>query len=303
MSLQYLFDRLQPRALWWPRLFSAVAAALLLWLAARLIWLLLAGPALPPVQLPPDPSLSASQPAAPVRISQWHLFGHASAPLDLSKLADQAPATSLQLFLRGTLNESAPNGGIAIIADGSGADRPYRVGDDLPGGARLEAIYAGRVLLSRAGQTESLSLPRAALGSAAGGAAPNAPITPSAPPGAAPAAASGGYVQSAGVFGVPSLESQRATANVDVAKLAKEVSVYPVLENGRFAGVRLGVNRDSDLLQRTGLRPTDVITAVNGIPLDGPARQEELLTALRDARSLNVTIRRDGETQNLTIAF
>jgi general secretion pathway protein C len=74
-----------------------------------------------------------------------------------------------------------------------------------------------------------------------------------------------------------------------------------VLENGRFAGVRLSVGRDSELFSRTGLKPTDLITAVNGIPLDGPQRQAELMTSLRGAQSLQLTVRRDGREQQIGV--
>jgi len=39
-------------------------------------------------------------------------------------------------------------------------------------------------------------------------------------------------------------------------------------------------------MARSGLRPNDVVTSVNGIPLDGPQRQVELMNNLKDARSL-----------------
>jgi general secretion pathway protein C len=103
--------------------------------------------------------------------------------------------------------------------------------------------------------------------------------------------------------GMPSLDSIRAATGTDPAELAKQVQIYPVIENGRMAGVRLSAGRDSDILSRAGLRPTDVVTSVNGIPLDGPQRSAELMTALKDARSVQVTVRRDGKDTQLTIGI
>jgi general secretion pathway protein C len=101
--------------------------------------------------------------------------------------------------------------------------------------------------------------------------------------------------------GGPNMESIRDATGIDAAALASQVQVFPVLENGRFAGVRLSAGRDSELFERSGLRPTDIVTAVNGIPLDGPQRQSELLESLRDARSLQLTIRRDGREQQVGV--
>jgi general secretion pathway protein C len=285
------------------RLALALALAAAAVAGLRLLLLLAVGPTLPvaaPVVLPGS---SAGNEPAP-SVAAWHLFGNAAGPIDLAALAQAAPATALQLTLRGTLNENAPAGGVAIIADPSGTDRAYRVGDSLPGEARLEGIYAGRVLLSRNGVNESLSLPRgpdtAATGAAPlpGAPAPNAPPrfdprNPVPPPFVAPSIAPG----------APSLESLRDAAGPNVAELAKQVQIYPVLENGRMAGVRLSVGRDSDLLQRAGLQANDIVTQVNGIPLDGPQRSAELMAALKDARSVQVTVRRDGKDIQLTLGL
>jgi len=296
-----LVDRLHGQSAWWPRLAVAAATLAAIWFGVALFWRLLAGPELPP--LPPravDSGASvASAPAASV--AQWHLFGNASATFDPREAAEVAPETALRLTLRGTFSESAPGGGIAIIADEQGVDRGYRVGDTLPGDARLEAIYSGRVLLSRNGSNESLSLPRAseAGAPAASGTTPRAAAVPSGTP-AAPRYP--GFVNPAIAPGVPQL-SNRGLAGTDIAELAKQVNVVPVLENGKLAGVRLRVGRDSDLLSRHGLRSSDVVTAVNGVPLDGPERQVELMNSLRDARQVTLTVRRDGQTMQIPVGL
>jgi general secretion pathway protein C len=294
-----LFDRLQGQSVWWPRLALALAAVAALWFGLRLALLALAGPELP---LPP-PQARAEFGAAADRptgtIAQWHLFGTAAPGFDPRQLAAvDAPETALRLTLRGTLSEQETDGGIAVIADEQGVDRGYRVGDTLPGDARLEAIYAGRVLLSRGGVNESLSLPRSADTSAA---RPGQSRARAAPP--AGAFATPGFVNPVISPGAPVLETQRALAGVDIEALSKQVNVLPVMENNRFVGVRLSVGRDSDLLARSGLRSSDVITAVNGIPLDGPQRQVELMNNLRDARQATLTVRRDGQLLQIPVGL
>lgn len=279
--------------------FAACALALV-----KLAWLFVTGPTLPGVEpIPLDaPSAGNAQPAQSV--AAWHLFGNTQGTVDLAALAREAPATALNLLLRGTLNENAPEGGIAIIAEGANPDQAYRVGDTLPGGARLDGIYAGRVLLSRNGTNESLSLPSeaAAPAPARNGTAPSIGGRRSAalPGAAAPVVP---FINPNIAIGAPSMESIRAATGVDAAELARDVQVMPVLENGRMAGVRLAAGRNSELLSRAGLLPTDVVTAVNGIPLDGPERGAQLLANLKNSRSAQVTVRRDGKEIQLSIGL
>ena len=283
----------------------ALAFALCAYAVVRLVWLFVGGPSLPLIApLPVDaPSGRQSQPAQSV--AAWHLFGNAQGSVDLAALAQAAPATSLNLQLRGTLNENAPEGGIAIIAEGTGPDQAYRVGDTLPGGARLDGIYAGRVLLHRNGANESLSLPNDGAatpgGNGANAAAGANPGRRQALPGASSAVVP--FINPNISTGMPSLASIRSSTGIDAAELAKQVQVLPVMENGRMAGVRLAAGRDSDILSRAGLLPTDLVTAVNGIPLDGPQRQGELIANLRNARSAQVTVRRDGKEIQLSIGL
>ena len=297
-----LFGR---RSALFARLTLALALAAAGWAGLRLLLLLAVGPSMPVV---PAVTLEAT-PAADAQPAQsvaaWHLFGNATGPIDLAALAQAAPATALQLFLRGTLNENAPEGGIAIIADANGNDRAYRVGDTLPGEARLEGIYAGRVLLSRNGVNESLSLPRGAPETASSPSGSVALPGSTAVPG--PTAATPNttlpFIRPAIAPGAPSLDSLRNATGTDPLELAKQVQIYPVVENGRTVGVRLAAGRDSDLLTRAGIQPNDILTSVNGIPLDGPQRSAELMAALKDARSVQVTVRRDGKDIQLTIGL
>jgi general secretion pathway protein C len=288
---------------------AMIAAGLLAALAGlRLLATLATGPALAPVAPVQLASAGPDTPAPAQSVANWHLFGNATAPIDLAQLAQAAPATALKLTLRGTLNENAPEGGLAIIGDETGTDRAYRVGDTLPGDARLEGIYAGRVLLSRAGVNESLSLPTETKNSAPTLSGPGVrgadPMLAQSIGGNLPGSATPAPFV-APVVGpmAPSLDSFRNNLGTDPAELAKQVQIFPVIENGRMAGVRLSAGRDSDILARAGLRPSDIVTAVNGIPLDGPQRSAELMATLKDARRVQVTVRRDGQDVQLAIGL
>ena len=288
---------------------ALVAAALLAALALlRVLATLALGPDVEPAPAVRLEQSDAASPAPAQSVAAWHLFGNNTAPIDLAQLAQAAPATALKLTLRGTLNENAPEGGVAIIADEQQVDRAYRVGDTLPGDARLEGIYAGRVLLSRAGVNESLSLPTTTAPAASVPGAPGAagidPMMAQSIGGTLPGSATPAPFV-APVLGpmAPSLDSFRNNLGTDPAELARQVQIFPVIENGRMAGVRLSAGRDSDILARAGLRPSDIVTAVNGIPLDGPQRSAELMATLKDARRVQVTVRRDGQDVQLAIGL
>ena len=262
-------------------------------LGVRIVFLLLAGPTLP--ALAPGGAVSAvREDTPPLPLAGVALFGAAQR---LPGHVESAPETSLQLQLRGTLNDAVPEDGIAIIADGDGRERAYRVGDTLPGGARLEAVYAARALILHEGRREGLSLSRVQLQA---GAAPGRPAPAAAAPSAAPAAPSA-YGVGPMAFGVPDLAGFRDPNLPDLDTLAREVRALPVLENGRVVGVRLQVGRDSDLLDRLGVAPGDVLTAVNGVPLDGPERQADLIRSFRAGQPVRLTIRRDGATREVTL--
>jgi general secretion pathway protein C len=275
-------------------LLVAALSGLCVWLAVRMLWLFLAGPQLPAATLPPPVAATRSAPSAH-SIAAWHLFGNALAGPNLAALA-QARETSLKLVLRGVLAEEDPALGVALIAEEGARERAYHVGDELPGGARLEGVYPDRVALSRAGVTETLSLPRASAADSAG--APRASA-----PGASQAALRGYtpvFTQPQMLPGVDLSQATRGMA-IDPERLARDITVLPVLEGGKFAGVRLSGGRDAALLGQLGLRPTDVVTAVNGIPLDSLERGQQIAETLRESRTANVTVRRDGRDVVLNI--
>lgn len=266
----------------------AVLGLLVLVLLARLLALLLGDAQLPPMASAGDAQpLSAPQKTTP--LAQWHLFGLPG------NAATPSSETALALVLRGTIAGSDPRQGTAFIADAQGKEARYRVGDRLPGGAQLDAVYPGRVLLINNGQRETLSLRGMAAG--AGSAA-----RPADPVATAPARPDGGFLSGPMAFGSPDLETQRAQRAPDLEALAERANVLPVLENGRMIGVRVSVP-DPALLDRVGLLPGDIILSVNGIALDDPTLAPALQNQLRAGGLLTLTVRRSGQDLTLSLGL
>ncbi|HEY0178075.1 MAG TPA: PDZ domain-containing protein, partial [Dokdonella sp.] len=90
----------------------------------------------------------------------------------------------------------------------------------------------------------------------------------------------------------------------DPDELMKRVQIVPVLEGGKLAGVRLSaIGADADLIGKIGLRPGDIVTAVNGAPIDSFARGRQIVSSLQNSSSVQVTVLRDGKPTELTVGL
>jgi general secretion pathway protein C len=67
--------------------------------------------------------------------------------------------------------------------------------------------------------------------------------------------------------------------------------------------VRLSSTKEAALLTKLGLKPDDVVTAVNGIALDNPARGAELAQTLQNAERASVTVRRGGRPVTFDVSL
>ncbi|HSF77150.1 MAG TPA: type II secretion system protein N, partial [Steroidobacteraceae bacterium] len=203
-----------------------------------------------------------------------HLFGTA---LQAGVDAASAPATNLRLVLAGTLAGADPGQGWAIIGDTAQNARVYATGTTLPGGARLKEVYADRAILERNGRLESLQLPRLA-----GGA--GVPIA---------------YTQPAPQ---PSLaDSVRSLVQNDPGALTELIRPQPVFAGGQQKGYRIYPGRNRAQFASLGLMPGDLVTAVNGAPLDDPNSGLATLRGIGAGGSVTLTIERNGSEQQLTL--
>lgn len=281
-----------------------------LWLAVKLLWLLVPSgggdiEASPMIATVPAPGGKAA-----VSISKWHLFG--SAGLTTAQLARNAPATQLQLQLRGTLAEADVRAGMAVISDPVSGERAYRVGDALPGGATLDGVYPDRVILLHEGVQETLGLPYDQ---------PSAPSTPAtsavaanagrntAPATSASAPAPGQIPAVAPIFVPPQMAQgavdfskiQQQLGVSDPTELMRQINAQPVMENGRMAGVRLSGGPNAALIAQLGLQPTDIVTSINNVPLDSMGRATQVVDSLKNASRVTVTVNRDGKPVTLSV--
>lgn len=280
---------------------NAALIALLVLVLARATWFVVAlnTPPLPPTL--PHPAATSTKPAS--SLASWHLFGNALPQLDPRAAAQPSRETALKLVLRGVFALDEASAGYAIVADEAGAEGSYRVGDELPGGAKLVGVYADRITLARNGTVESLSMPAPDSGGSRAAATRNASV-PAAARAPLPGASRNEPFVNSNIVTNPGAWNQAAKKlDVDPAALAREIQALPVLENGKFVGVRLSGGKEAALLTRLGLQPDDIVTAVNGIQLDNPARSAEIAASLSNASTATVVVRRNGKPTTLSVSL
>ena len=239
------------------------------------------------------------------------------------------PETKLNLKLRGVFASQNQEASHAIIADARGDEDSYRVGSEVPGGAILKEIHSDHVIILHNGRLETLKLPveegQEAIGGRAGAgssARPVSPMTSSRMSGAVNQSRSIGAANIGGgsqaSSGAPETRTSVEHLSAEVADNAQLlgqyrsallnnpnsvmglVNVSPYEKDGQLMGYRIRPGRDRALLQRFGLRSGDVITSVNGVPMNNPVKALEVLRDLSSASSLSVEVNRNGAPQSFT---
>ncbi len=275
---------------------SLILAVLVAQALASMTWALLPEPTFPPPPVAAKPvTADAAQPSDFQQLADLHLFGQArpdedargpgGAPLD-------APETRLNLTLRGILFNSMGEMARAIIAAPGQPDQHYRIGDDLPGGATIDAIYADRVMLLRNGRYETLRLPTDSLDLQNGGnGGGSAPATAGR---AAPAPSPGGG----------SLSQYRAQILENPQNAMQYIQASPInTGGGGIGGFRVAPGSDPRLFEMAGLQEGDIVTAVNGVQLDSMDKGLEAMESLATSEEVTVTLQRNGREYNVRLNF
>jgi general secretion pathway protein C len=262
-----------------PWLTSMLLAALMAIELARATVMLLGANQVRPVQVPgaharPGLGPGLGRTALDVQnVANAHLFGIAP-PDPSTQDPDNAPPTTANLVLAGTIATENPLHGVAIISDG-GPSKVYSVGDNLSG-FRLHSVYLDHVILDHAGALETLTLPRQL-------------------PPARPAIARTG--------GQPAVENLRRMVQQDPNILSQIMRAVPSYDSsaGKLRGFRIYPGKNRTAFNNLGLRPGDLVTAINGTALDDPQRGQEIMNTVETADRATVTIERSGQVQDLTL--
>ncbi|HEY2679086.1 MAG TPA: type II secretion system protein N [Steroidobacteraceae bacterium] len=252
------------RGPWWV---SLILAALI---AVELVRILLA---LRPADLahaaqPLAAASSVQARAEPRSIIEAHLFGLAMAG---DTDPDRAPTSAANLVLAGTIATENPKRGIALIGD-RGSSRVYSVGDRV-GDALLHSVYLDRVVLQRGSALESLLLPRLLLS----GRTMMATRTAEAAEG-------------------PPESRARAPRNTELLRLIGSFD-----SKAGKSGYHLFPGKNGKAFSNLGLRPGDLVTSINGTPLDDSQRAQQAMSALESSDNATITVQRGRLTQEIVL--
>lgn len=224
--------------------------------------------------LPPPPQLDIGG------LVNAHLFGNAAVPA--SGDAANAPPSTMPLVLAGVLATEDPKEGMAIIGESAQAAKVVAVGQQVPGGAQLHSVYNDRAIIDRSGVLESVFLPKRTGGAIVGPAPEPMPT----------AAAEGNDAM---------IDRMRKLVNDDPGLLSQVMRPQPVFAGGEMKGFRVYPGANRQAFARMGLRAGDMVTAINGTPLNDKDRAQEIFGTLGSSTDARVTITRNGRQQELVL--
>jgi general secretion pathway protein C len=265
-----------------PKLVSLAFAALILLQLLQVGYSLISKPL-----KSPQPVVAASVPRT-VRsgvdiqtVVSAHLFGVAAADPSTQD-PENAPQSSANLLLAGTIATQDPKRGVAIISDAGGPSKVYSVGERI-GGASLHSVYLDHVILDRGGALETLLMPRQVPPSSRATAALRRPA--------------------ADPRTVAAVDNIRRMVQQDPSILDQVMRVVASYDNaaGKLRGFRAYPGRNRAIFTKLGLKAGDLVTAINGTPLDDPQRSQDVFNTIQTSDRVTVTVERGGQKQDITL--
>ncbi len=270
----------------WASLVLVVAIA---WQIAKIIWMLIPGPAAGDSVEAPSAALT-TQPQAAVAgdiqaIVAAHMFGVADAdaveaapaPQEDDNLSD---TRLTNLSLKGTVASEKPEFSVAIIADGNNEEKVYAIDDAIGSSAKLHAVYADRVVLNENGVLTNLKLPRefAEVSTTAARRTTNRLRQTS-----------------------TNTSSIQAAVTQNLSKLSDVIRPTPYFVNGQQSGYRVYPGRNRQQFSSLGLRPGDLIKDIDGQSLTDPTQAMQIFQSLGTADQVTVTVERNGQPETIVL--
>ncbi len=206
---------------------------------------------------------------------------------------------------------------LVSMASGGAALALYRIGDALADatikdvmrpvpefddGGRLTGMKPARLHILRAGACEFLEA-GTAMGKPTSAATKTEPL-----PGKDGLAAATGKHDWAGIrelgpgeYAIDKAERDYALANLD--KLGREARLVPNIQDGSTTGFKVFSIRRDSALRKMGVQNNDVVTAVNGQPLNDMNNAMGLLSKLASETNFTFEIQRDGKPMTMRYAI
>ena len=206
-------------------------------------------------------------------LAAMHLFGQIQTTPSSKPLPVTAPETRLNLVLYGVFTDADTKRGSAIIGQKGGEQKFYHVDDNVDNGVSLAEVRSDHVLLKRGVSYEVLKFPKQV--------------------------SSGVDIQSRA-----RITSAPGTSVADQKQSFMEnVKIIPVLvgKDRSLKGYRLLPKKNRAVYNRLGIRPTDIVTAINGIKLSNQEEAMKVIAELVKSDSVEVQVERNGQTETRTL--
>jgi general secretion pathway protein C len=247
---------------------TAVLAFYVSWQAGSLVWKLWPiNDESPQARALIPLSPKNTEPESLQNLLRYPLIQSASIPTTQGSASIDAPKTSLKLKLVGLMYSTDKNQARAIIENPKDGARSYATHERVADNAEIYSIEPDRVILFHAGKQEALMLD--------------------------PEHKTSSFQSDIG--------NQPIDAPKNSAELMRDFSASPVMENGKLLGFRLKALRNPGIMKEWGINPNDVITAVNGIPLNAPGRVMVLYDKLKKQREFEITLNNGGNSRTITV--
>lgn len=198
--------------------------------------------------------------------------------------------TQLPIKLEGTLVHANPRKSIAtIVIQSKNSSKSYMVDDDMEGMGRIVRVERRKVIFRNSSnqRLEYVEIPKE---TAVAFGARN------------PAPQSAGPIKQSGEFNftVSRQEVEKHLSNLGaVLNQARMVPNIVPGTGGRVQGFRFVSIQPDSIFSKLGFKPMDVITSVQGEPVNSPTKAMELYNALRTEDNIKITINRNGRDETI----
>ncbi len=225
------------------------------------------------------------------QVASWHLFGEPAAVFDAAAQTATLPETRLSLELIGVFVADDAVFSVALIAGKGRAAESYRVGDRVPGNAKLAAVFQDHVVISRGGVREQLRFEGR-----------KTALQPVAERHGVPAAQEPKPPQDDPSSTRKALTTLRDELARDPNRFLADVGVARVSDDGAD-GYAIGALAEHPDFSHVGLQRGDRVLSVNGRNVGDPAQDRLRIEDILAEGSARIEIERGEQRLAVTVAI
>jgi general secretion pathway protein C len=131
--------------------------------------------------------------------------------------------------------------------------------------------------------------------------APPAPVAAADAPAEGPELGKGIVKLSDNQYKIPQGDIDEVMANMNA--VATQARIVPAFENGKSNGFKLFSIKPGSVFGKIGIQNGDVISKINGYDMTSPDKALEVYAKLKDAKEINVELKRRGQNMNMNYSI